>query len=251
MRRVREQHWFQVQSHRTTLLLVSTVSKAAAVGNQKSKGTPAPKTGSAPKVVPPVKAAPAKAAPAKAPMMTPVAVAETEAKAPPLPPPGSTSTTIASAASTARRSDSQDATKGFEKLRGIGIAEGPSSRGQRHLWLIRQRRARQFQRLLCQKFALRGSQDSVLEMEVLLREFQELQFQLRLQGLLWRLAQLLLLKPSATPTAVGLPARLEACIACHGSGTLPGRTNRRLFRLLTSRPTASSAAPSAVAGAGS
>ena len=37
---------------------------------------------------------------------------------------GSTGTTIASAASPARGSDSQDATKGFEKLRGIGIAEG-------------------------------------------------------------------------------------------------------------------------------
>ena len=60
--------------------------------------------------------------------------------------------------------------------------------------------------------------------------------------------------PSGTPSIVqapeapgtGLPSRLEACIACHGSGTLPSRSHRRLFRLLTSRPTGSivSAAPS-------
>ena len=30
-----------------------------------------------------------------------------------------------------------------------------------------------------------------------------------------------------------MPSRLEACIACYGSGTLPSRSNRRLFRLLS------------------
>ena len=42
---------------------------------------------------------------------------------------GSSSTTIASTASPASGSDPQDATKSFEKLRGIGIAEGLPAEG--------------------------------------------------------------------------------------------------------------------------
>ena len=43
--------------------------------------------------------------------------------------------------------------------------------------------------------------------------------------------------------------RMEACIACHGSGELPMRANRRLFRLLTSS-TASAATANAAARGG-
>eukprot|EP00435_Cladocopium_sp_Y103_P008898 s5453_g2.t1 len=43
-------------------------------------------------------------------------------------------------------------------------------------------------------------------------------------------------------SGVGLPERLQACIACHGTGQLPMRTNRRLFRLLSGNTPTSPAA---------
>jgi|Cyp1metagenome_2_1107374.scaffolds.fasta_scaffold60276_5 mono/diheme cytochrome c family protein len=39
---------------------------------------------------------------------------------------------------------------------------------------------------------------------------------------------------SEAAASSGRPRRLQTCIACHGSGELPMRANRRLYRLLTS-----------------
>ena len=48
-------------------------------------------------------------------------------------------------------------------------------------------------------------------------------------------------------SAVGLPERLVSCIACHGTGTLPMRQNRRLYRLLSNNPPSVTARSAAAA----
>ena len=223
------------------------VSKAAAVGNQKSKGTPAPKTGSAPKVVPPVKAAPAKAAPAKAPMMTPVAVAETEAKAPPLPPPGPPAPPLPpppappgevipkTPPKASRSSEVSGLPRAFQPRATPSVAHSPAKSEAVPTTPMSEVRPEREPRF---RVGDGGTLERVSGVAVSAAPTRSVM----------AISPAVPAEASATPTAVGLPARLEACIACHGSGTLPSRTNRRLFRLLTSRPTASSAAPSAVAG---
>ena len=222
------------------------VSKAAAVGNQKSKGTPAPKTGSAPKV-PPVKAAPAKAAPAKAPMTTPVSVAESEAKAPPLPPPAPPAPPLPpppappgevipkTPPKASRSSEVSGLPRAFQPRTTPSVAHSPAKSEAVPTTPMSEVRPEREPRF---RVGDGGTLERVSGVAVSAAPTRSVM----------AISPAAPAEPSATPTAVGLPARLEACIACHGSGTLPSRTNRRLFRLLTSRPTASSAAPSAVAG---